>query len=114
MPLTQAHLDKLAGFGFSPQKDTREQHPTWMWLHGFVIGLDGLHIPGDPEGLLACDQDLTTYHVLIRDMEAKQYPLRQLLVGGTTVGIVARLERSSDPSEIETFIHKWVDPNFKF
>lgn len=104
MPLTKQNIEQIYNLR-TTIKDKR-------YLHGIVPGLDNVMPYSQVNVIFDTDYDYTTYFVAVATIEPdKGESLKELL--SKKMNIIDTL-RSHDPEEIEKFIQKWLDKDFKF
>lgn len=90
--------------------DQNKSINSYKVYHGLMFGLDN----AGPDVLVHTSQDISTYHGLVIDEEKRgKSTLKDIISGVNTGGLVAKIN-SSNPEEIEKFIQKYLDKDFKF
>jgi hypothetical protein len=112
MPLTKENAKQLMEINFA--RTLGKTNPGRYVYTGYIAGADNI-IPYGEE----ITQDFSTVFLLVTDVEKENEfrksggKLAQILIQENNPARIAHLN-SHDPEEIENFIRKWLDSDFKF
>lgn len=115
--MTRIQIDQLLNENID-QSWFRKTYPDYRLSHGVAVGLDYGPIKDqhNPIAAMASEIDITTYHATIIDESVvldKTIPFKDILTEKDTRNLIVRFS-STNTEEVEDFIQKWLDPNFKF